>query len=151
MYAITRLQAGSGTWCWSVNLSRAGKLYSRRFYDPKYGGSRAARLAAIAWRDEQLASIKALGILEYCELKRGNNTSGATGATFTTSARQPDGVWQARLKLAGDNTQTKSFSVRLYGERRAFAMAVKARRQMLAAAEDRAFVRDKLARRVAAR
>jgi hypothetical protein len=134
-----------------VKLWRAGKSYSRRFYDPKHGGSRAARLAAIAWCDEQLASIKALGILEFAELKRGNNTSGVTGVAFTTSARQPEGVWQARLKLEGGKTQTKSFSVRLHGERRAFAMAVKARRQMLAAAEDRAFVHAKLARRAAAR
>jgi hypothetical protein len=134
-----------------VNFSRAGKPYSRRFYDPKYGGSRAARLAAIAWRDEQLAAIKALGILEFCEVKRGNNTSGVPGVSFTKSSRQPEGIWQARLKLDGGKTQTKSFSVRLHGERRAFALAVKARGEMLAAAEDRAFVRDKLAKRVAAR
>jgi hypothetical protein len=102
-------------------------------------------------RDEQLAAIKTLGILEFCELRRANNTSGAIGVTFATAPRQPDGIWQARLKLDGGKTQTKSFSVRLHVERRAFAPAVEARRQMLAAAQDRAFVHDKLAKRMAAR
>jgi len=97
-----------------------------------------------------LAAIKALGILEFAELKRGNNTSGVSGVSFTTSTKQPEGIWQARLQFNDGKTQPKSFSVRLHGERRAFALAVKARRQMLAAAEDRAFEHNRLAKRAAA-
>ena len=62
-----------------------------------------------------LAETKALGILEFSELKRSNNTSGAPGVTFSKSARQPEGMWQARLKLDGGKTATKSFSVRRHG------------------------------------
>lgn len=154
MYAITRLQVQpSGTWCWSVNFSRAGKPRARRFYDPKYGGSMAAKRAAVAWRDAQLAKVKAIGILEFAQLPRANNTSGVPGVTFSKSTRQPEGFWQARLKLDGGPTRTASFSVRLHGERRAYALAVKARRRMLAEAEaeaeDRAFVHHAVARQAA--
>ena len=100
MYAINRRQAARGTWYWVVHFHRAGRLYSQRFYEPKHGGTVAARRAAIAWRDEKLAEIKALSILEFCELKRGNNTSGVTGVHFLTPARQPEGIWQARLSGA---------------------------------------------------
>jgi hypothetical protein len=111
MYAISRLQVQpSGTWCWSVNFSRAGKSCARRFYDPKYGGSRAAKRAAVAWRDAQLAEVKAMGILDFAQLLRANNSSGMPGVTFSKSARQPEGFWQARLKLDGGATRTASFS-----------------------------------------
>lgn len=151
MYAIKRLQADKGTWYSVVHFRRAGKLYYRRFYEPKYGGTVAARRAAVAWRDQKLIETKALGILEFCEIKRGNNTSGVTGVHFLTPASQPEGIWQARLKLGDGTTQTKSFSVRRHGERKAFRLAKAARRQMLAAATDRPFVRDPVARRFASR
>jgi hypothetical protein len=142
MYAIRRLQVEpSGTWCWRVTFSRAGKPYSRSFYDPTYGGSRGAKKAAVAWRDEQLARIKAMGILDFCQLERRNNTSGTAGVSFYKPSRQPDGVWQARLKLDGGPTRTKSFSVRMHGYEEAHKLAVAARRQMLTEANDRAFVR----------
>ncbi|MBE7416710.1 MAG: hypothetical protein HS128_02995 [Ideonella sp.] len=150
MYAISRLQADSGTWYWAVHFTRAGILHYRRFYEPKYGGRLAARRAAIAWRDRRLAKVKALGIVEFADLHRSNNTSGVPGVTFSTPPRQPEGIWQARLKLAGGKTATKSFSVRLHGERRAFELAVRARQQMLADAQDRPFVHHPVARAVAA-
>lgn len=58
MYALTHLQATKGTWYWAVHFKRRGQTYYRRFYEPKYGGSPAARKAAIAWRDEQPARVK---------------------------------------------------------------------------------------------
>lgn len=151
MYAIKRLQAESGTWYWAVHFTRAGRRCYRRFYEPKYGGSRSARRAAIAWRDQKLADIRALGIVQFASIKRRNNTSGVPGVTFTRPARQLEGVWQARLKLGGGETVTRSFSVRLHGERRAFELAVAARRQFLADANDRPFVHDPLAKRAASR
>ncbi len=150
MYAISRLQVQpSGTWCWSVNFSRAGKPCTRRFYDPTYGGSTAAKRAAVGWRDAQLAKVKPMSIVEFAQLPRANNTSGVPGVTFSKSARQPEGFWQARLKLDGDATRTASFSVRLHGERQAYALAVKARRSMVAEAKDRVFVHPAGARQAA--
>lgn len=151
MYALKRLQAESGTWYWAVHFTRAGKRCYRRFYESKHGGSRAARAAAIVWRDRKLAEIKALGIVQFAALTRSNNTSGVPGVTFTRSVRQPEGIWQARLKLAGGKTATRSFSVRKHGAHKAFELAVIARRQFLASADDRPFVHDPLAKRAAAR
>lgn len=151
MYAIKRLQIWpAGTWCWSVAFSRAGKRYSRRFYDPKYGGSQAAKRAAMAWRDKQLAEVKPLGIVEFAQIPRSNNTSGVPGVSFSRPARQPEGIWQARLKLDGGRTRTASFSVRQHGERGAYQLALEARRRMLSEAENRAFLHDGLAKRAAA-
>ena len=151
MYAIKHLQADKGTWYWSVNFSRNGQHHYRRFYEPKYGGSDAALQAAIAWRDEKLAEAKVLGVLEFCQKKRSNNSSGVPGVHFLTPAAQPEGIWQARLKLADGTNTTKTFSVQKHGKRKAFKLAVAARREMLQRAKDRPYVYDPLAKKFAAR
>ena len=151
MYAIKHLQADKGTWYWSVNFSRNGQHHYRRFYEPKYGGSDAALQAAIAWRDEKLAEARVLGVLEFCQKKRSNNSSGVPGVHFLTPAAQPEGIWQARLKLADGTNTTKTFSVQKHGKRKAFKLAVAARREMLQRAKDRPYVYDPLAKKFAAR
>lgn len=40
VYAITRLKAALSAWYWAVKFKRRGKLYSKRFYDLKHGGSK---------------------------------------------------------------------------------------------------------------
>lgn len=137
MYAITHSQADKGTWYWAVTISRNGLRYHRRFYEPKYGGSAAALQAAIEWRDARLADTPPMSVLEFCQKKRSNNTSGSPGVHFLTPARQPDGIWQARLKLADGTKMTKSFSVRQHGNRKAFKLAVAARKAMLLTVQDR--------------
>lgn len=148
MYALTHLQATKGTWYWAVHFKRRGQTYYRRFYEPKYGGSQAARKAAIAWRDEQLAQAKALTMVEFCQQQRSHNTSGVPGVHFLTSTAQPQGIWQAKLKLGGKAVH-KSFSVRKHGWQSAYEQACAAREQMLAAAQDRPYLYDKLAKRMA--
>ena len=148
MYAITRLQYASGTWCWSVSFSRQGVLYQRSFFDPGLGGPAAALKAATAWRDEQLTSINPLSVAEFCQIQRGNNTSGVAGVHFLTSARQPQGIWQAKLKIKG-KARHKSFSVLRHGWQAAYEMAVAARAQLLAEAKDSLYLHDKLAKKLA--
>jgi len=149
MYAIVHLQAQhSGTWYWAVHFSRRGRLYSRRFYEPKYGGKANARRAAIAWRDEQLAKAQALSLLDFCQQKRSNNTSGVAGVHFLKPASQPEGIWQAKLKLGGKYV-SKSFSVQKHGDRQAYELAIAAREQMLASTPDRPYVYDTVAKRFA--
>jgi len=151
MYALRRMQHDKGTWYWVVNFNRRGVSYQRRFYEPMHGGNEAAREAAIAWRDAKLAEVKALGVLEFCQHKRSNNTSGVPGVHFLTPAAQPEGIWQARLKLADGTKTTKTFSVRKHGERKAFRLAVAARREMLQRVEERPYLYDPLAKRLAPR
>lgn len=148
MYAIKRLQHDKGTWYWVVNFNRRGLRYQRRFYEPMHGGSKAALAAAIAWRDEKLAQTQALSLTQFCQQKRSNNTSGVAGVHFLTSMRQPEGIWQAKLKIAG-KAKHKSFSVKKHGAERAYQLAVQAREQMLAQAHDRLYLYHPVARRKA--
>lgn len=150
-YALKHLQADKGTWYWAVDFSRHGQHCYSRFYEPMHGGYEAARAAAVAWRDERLVEVKALGILEFCQKRRTNNTSGEPGVHFLTPPAQPEGIWQAKLKLADGTRATKTFSVRRYGHQAAYEMAVAARRGMLQQARDRPYVHDALARQLAAR
>lgn len=146
MYALRRQQAPQGTWYWAVHFMRRGQRVYRRFYEPRHGGSTLARKAALAWRDEQLAKTPVLGIVEFCAQKRHNNTSGVPGVHFLTSPRQPQGIWQAKLKIGG-KAHHKSFSVRLHGDRPAFEMAVAARLEMLAQAANQPYLKHPTARR----
>jgi hypothetical protein len=132
-----------------VNFTRHGVRYYRRFCEPKYGGSAKARKAAITWREEQLANIAALSLLEFCEQKRSNNTSGTVGVHFLKSATQPQGIWQAKLKIAGKYV-SKTFAVKKHGERHAYKLAVAACEQMLVLAENRPYFYNKVAKRFAA-
>lgn len=79
MYAILRHRAAIKAWCWRVRFSRRGIVYSKSFYDLTCGGSKEAKAQAIAWRDEQLAELKALTLVEFHERQRSNNASGVTG------------------------------------------------------------------------
>lgn len=96
-----------------------------------------------------MAQTKALSMVEFCQHKRSHNTSGVPGVHFLTSPRQPLGFWQAKLKLEGTG-KTKTFSVLKHGYQPAYEMAVAAREQMLAMAQDRPYLYDPLAKRVAA-
>jgi hypothetical protein len=151
MYALKRLQHDSGVWYWRVSFSRKSQRHVRRFYDSAHGGNAGARRAAIAWRDHMLAQVQPLSVAEFCAHQRSNNTSGVPGVHFLRTAAQPQGFWQAKLKL-GDGTQkTKNFSVAKHGERKAYKLAVEARQQMLQSVADRLYLHDPLALELAPR
>lgn len=149
MYAIHRHRAAIKAWCWRVRFSRAGIHYSKSFYDLSCGGSKAAKAQAIAWRDEQLATIKALTLLEFHQQRRSNNVSGVSGVHFHKTPTQPLGFWQANIKNSGGKRVAKSFSVRKYGEREAFRLAVAARCDLLAQIKDRPYLYHAVAKRLA--
>ena len=151
MYAIKHLQVPQGTWYWAVHFSRHGKRHYRRFYEPKYGGSKKALAAALAWRDRELTRTKALTFREFHEQRRSNNTSGVPGVHFLKTRRQPRGAWQAKIKLPVGRKITKSFSVRKFGNRGAFARAIATRRKMLAMVGDRLYLYNRIAKKFAKR
>jgi hypothetical protein len=148
MYAIQRHRAAIKAWYWRVNFSRQGKSYAKTFYDLTWGGSKAAKAAAIAWRDEQLAAIKALTIIEFHQQKRSNNLSGVPGVHFHKTPAQPLGFWQANIKTHDGKRVAKSFSVKKYGEREAFRLAVAARSELLAMVENRPYLYHAVAKRL---
>ena len=130
-------------------MRRRGVLYSRRFYDLKHGGSGKAKAAALGWRDKLLANLNALSMREFHQRKRSNNTSGVPGVHFIKPVRQPHGVWQATLKLPNGRRTSKTFSVLRLGHRKAFKLAVAARRKMLEMVDERPYLYAQTAKRLA--
>jgi hypothetical protein len=146
LYAISRTQTRPGVWCWLVGFSRRGKLYYKSFYDVRRGGPENSLTAAIAWRDQQLAAVKALPLREFCQLLRTTNTSGVAGVLFIRPANQPQGSWQARIRLPNNRILTKTFAVKTYGEREAYQLAIAARKVLLENVEDTLFLHHPLAK-----
>lgn len=151
MYAVTRLKVAKNAWCWRINFRRRRKTYSRGFHDLKYGGSKKALAAALAWRDRTLKRAGVLSFREFHAHRRSNNTSGVAGVHFLTSERQPKGAWQAKIKLADGRKVTKSFGVARFGERSAFKRAIAARADMLALIDNRPYLHHPTAKKFAAR
>lgn len=149
LYAIYHLQATNGTWYWGVHFSRNGQLYYRRFYEPRHGGSDKALAAAIAWRDEALVTTQVLTMLEFCQKKRSSNTSGAPGVHFLKSAAQPLGFWQAKLKMGGGKYLSKTFAVLKHGDHVARELALAARAEMVASAQDKPYLKHPTAKLMA--
>jgi hypothetical protein len=148
MYAIRRHRSAKNAWCWRVRFSRRGIMYAKTFYDLACGGSSEARAQAIKWRDEQLPNIPALTIVAFHAQRRSNNLSGVPGVHFHKTTRQPLGFWQAKIKIGDGKSATKSFSVRLHGEREAFRLAVAARSELLEGVESRLFLHHPVAMRL---
>ena len=151
VYAITRSKAARNAWYWAVHFKRRGKLYFKRFYDLTLGGTKKALAAAIDWRDRSLVQAKVLTYREFHEQTRSNNTSGVPGVHFLRTVRQPQGVWQAKIKLPDGRKPTKAFSVQKFGRREAFKRAVAARNEMLRMLQDRPYIKHPTAKRFVAK
>ena len=100
---------------------------------------------------KQLAKTRALGKREFHQLVRTNNQSGVPGVQFIQPRRQPQGSWQARLKLPGGKELTRTFSVKRYGYEGAFKRAVRARQELLETIEDKPYLMHPTAKRYEAR
>jgi len=149
VYAIIRLKAARSAWYWGVHFSRRGKLHYKRFYDLKHGGSKKALAAAVAWRDRELARAKVLTYREFHARRRSNNKSGVPGVHFLSPARQPRGIWQAKITLPDGTSMTRAFSVRKFGSGPAFKRAVAARARMLALVGQRPYLHHPTTKRFA--
>ncbi len=147
MYAISRIEAKPGIWCWSVNFRRRGKAHYKSFYDLQSGGSKKALAAATVWRDRQLAKTQALSKREFHELVRTNNQSGVPGVQFIQPKNQPQGSWQARLKLPDGKEMTRTFAVGKHGGDIAYRLAVRAREELLDRIKNEPFLQHPTARR----
>ena len=150
MYAIRRHRAARNAWCWRVHFKRRGTPYAKQFYDLACGGSKKAKAAAIAWRDAQLARLKAFTLVEFHQQRRSNNVSGVTGVHFHKTLAQPLGFWQASIRFHDGKRIAKSFSVLKFGRRKAFELAVAARLELLAKVENRPYLYDTVAKRFVA-
>ena len=133
---ITRLDSGS-THGWYVRGYKNGKTYSKLFSDLKCGGKRKAQQAARDFRDElfeKLAQIPTKPRGRRIVYRDVRNTSGVLGV-FRTAKKSPSGkiyeVYWVRWRPAPGVQKATSFSIRKYGEKTAFKLAVALRRKML--------------------
>lgn len=151
MYAISRLKRAKTAWQWRVHFRRRGKLHAKSFPDLKHGGRKKALVAAIAWRDARMGRVRPLGLREFNAMRRSNNTSGVAGVHFLRSRRQPLGYWQAKIKMPNGRKIHRSFSVRRFGERQAFRLAVAAREELLMRVENRPYLYSRIAKQFVAK
>ena len=70
---------------------------------------------------------------------------------FLVNPRQPEGIWQAKIKLPDGKKVTKTFSVRKFGGEEAFRRAVAARDELLTLVDDRPYLHDPTAKKFAAK
>ena len=133
---ISRIDSGS-THGYFVRGYRNGKTYSKLFSDLKCGGKRKAMQMARDYRDqlhEELEQIPAkprgrrivyrdsrntTGVLGVCKTRK-RSANGKINECYSVSWRPEPGVQKCT-----------SFSIRKYGDKKAFQLAVTFRRQKL--------------------
>lgn len=131
-YAIARVDLpGASTHGWQVRMQRRGQKYGKYFADRQWGGSKASYMAARSWRDALLERLEeeASGA-RICE-KSARNSSGVVGVSkvaVTASNGSMYYFWQATWCPEPGQRRCVKFSIRRHGDRKAFRMAVEARK-----------------------
>ena len=133
---ISRIDSGS-THGWFVRGYRNGKTWSRLFSDMKCGGRRKALEAALSFRDElhgKLDQIPTQPRARRIVTRDARNASGVLGVC-RTAKKSPNGtvneVFSVSWRPAPGIQKCTSFSIRKYGEKKAFQLAVAHRKRML--------------------
>jgi len=133
---ITRIDSGS-THGWWVRGYKNGKTYSKLFSDRKCGGKRKAQKEARQFRDElyeKLAKIPTKPRGRRIVYRDVRNITGVLGVCRLAS-RSPSGTiieyYSVSWRPSPGEQKCTSFSIRKYGEQKAFKLAVAHRRKML--------------------
>lgn len=133
---ISRIDSGS-THGWFVRGYRNGKIYSKLFSDRKIGGKAKALTMAQAFRDklnEKIESIPKKPSKRRLVLSDSRNKSGELGVSRTTK-KGPNGTlhdcYSVSWRPEPGVQKCTSFSIRKYGEKKAFKLAVEHRRKMM--------------------
>lgn len=133
---ISRIDSGS-THGWFVRGYRNGKTYSRLFSDQKCGSRDEALAEARLFRDrlnEKLKQIPAAPRARRVVLRDARNSTGILGVC-RTAKRSPGGTvnecYSVSWRPQPGKQKCTSFSIRKYGEKKAFQLAVAHRKKML--------------------
>ncbi len=133
---ISRIDSGS-THGWSVRGYKNGKTYRKLFSDRKSGGKSKAQNLARQYREElyeRLAQIPSKPRGRRIVYRDSRNSTGVIGVC-RTAQRTPSGKVYERYAVswrpAEGVQKATSFSIRKYGEKKAFQLAVAHRRKML--------------------
>lgn len=133
---ISRIDSGS-THGWFVRGYRNGKTYSKLFSDKKQGGKNKALKAAREYRDslfEEIQSIPKKPRGRRLVLKDSRNTTGVLGVCRTVK-KSPNGkeneCYSVSWRPEPGIQKCTSFSIKKYGEKKAFDLAVAHRKKMM--------------------
>lgn len=133
---VSRIDSGS-THGWFVRGYKNGKTYSRLFSDQKCGGEREALEEARAFRDrlyEKLEEIPKAPRARRVVMRDARNSTGVLGVC-RTSKKGPNGsandCYSVSWRPSPGVQKCTSFSIRKYGEKKAFQLAVAHRKKML--------------------
>jgi hypothetical protein len=131
-YAIARIDLpDAGTHGWQVRLQRRGVKYAKYFADRVHGGEDESFEAARCWRDRLLRQMERRETVRICS-RSVRNSSGVVGVSKVT-VMAANGLeyqfWQATWSPERGKRRCVKFSVKRYGEERAFELAVRARQR----------------------
>ncbi|MCP5538184.1 MAG: hypothetical protein H7A51_18375 [Akkermansiaceae bacterium] len=127
-YAIARIDLPDAcTHGFQVRLQRRGIKYGKFFADGVHGHPQRALQAARQWRDALLEELADRA--RVCERSQ-RNSSGVVGVskiTVIASNGNSYQFWQATWSPAPGQRRCVKFSIKRYGDREAFQLAVEAR------------------------
>lgn len=133
---ISRIDSGS-THGWFVRGYKNGKTFSKLFSDLKCGGKDQALDMAREYRDklhDELEKIPAKPRSRRIVFRDSRNTTGVLGVC-RTAKKGPNGkvneCYSVSWRPEPGVQKCTSFSIRKYGERKAFQLAVAHRKKML--------------------
>ena len=132
-YGIARMEIeASSTFGWQVRLQRRGVKHGKFFADGAHGGAAAALAAAREWRDALLEELEAGEEGRARTAARSaRNQSGVVGVSrvrVETNGASYE-FWQASWSPEPGTRKCVRFSVLRHGDREAFRLAVRARRE----------------------
>ncbi|MBT8038501.1 MAG: hypothetical protein KJO21_13270 [Verrucomicrobiae bacterium] len=127
-YAIARIDLpGAGTHGWQVRLQRRGIKYGKFFADRGHGQPERALQAAIEWRDDLLTKITDRARICERSLRNRSGVVGVSKITVVTANGNAYHFWQATWSPTPGQRRCVKFSIKRYGDREAFQLAVEAR------------------------
>jgi len=128
-YAIARIDLpDASTHGWQVRLQRRGIKYAKYFGDAVYGNQQRGLREAREWRDETLRQIAASEQTRICT-RSARNSSGVVGVSKVTVVTNGASYlfWQATWSPEPGKRRCVKFSIKRYGDKEAFRLAVEAR------------------------
>ena len=133
---ISRIDSGS-THGWLVRGYRNGKTFSKLFSDRKHGGQAKARAEAKQFRDELRSDLDAIpkrSLQRRVVVADSRNATGELGVSRTTRIGRNGreyAAYSVSWRPQPGVQKCTSFSIRKYGEKKAFKLAVEHRRKMM--------------------
>ncbi len=113
---------------WYVRVLFKGEMHCKFFSDRKQGGPHAARLAALAWRNDTEVALGKIRTDKHYVTTTNNNT-GVIGVRLNNTLQRYEVSW-----VNADGSQGKtSTSIKRHGKDMAFAKACQIRKEREAA------------------